>query len=111
MPRRSKSSNAAEMLRIEELIADLSERLNGLNRDQETSDSSVHTSDFVREALETIMAQVRERADTVTSQVADHAAKIGSDAIKRAIAEAEHHPLATLAVAAGVGFLLGSTRR
>jgi ElaB/YqjD/DUF883 family membrane-anchored ribosome-binding protein len=56
------------------------------------------------------MERVRVRADSVTDDVADHALKIGTDAYKRVVEEVEHYPLATLAVAAGIGFLLGSRR-
>jgi ElaB/YqjD/DUF883 family membrane-anchored ribosome-binding protein len=113
MPTRSKSSNADEIARIEELIGDLEKRLHRLNSSAQTeaAGASHDINHFVSEALEGIMERVRERADSVTEQVAERATQVGSDAFKRVLDEIERYPLATLAVAAGIGFLLGSARR
>jgi ElaB/YqjD/DUF883 family membrane-anchored ribosome-binding protein len=54
---------------------------------------------------------VRERADSMADNVTERAAKAGAEGFRRVVEEAEHYPLATLAVAAGIGFLLGSARR
>jgi ElaB/YqjD/DUF883 family membrane-anchored ribosome-binding protein len=113
MPTRSKTSNAAEIARIEQLIADLEKRLHKLNgaAHSEAAGASNDINEFVSEALAGIMERVRDKTDSMTEQVADRAAKVGSDAFKRVIDEVEHYPLATLAVAAGIGFLLGTVRR
>jgi ElaB/YqjD/DUF883 family membrane-anchored ribosome-binding protein len=39
--------------------------------------------------------------------VADEAARIGSDALKKLSDEIEHRPLLMVAIAAGIGFILG----
>lgn len=113
MPSRRKSANAAEIARIEELIGDLETRLRRLNRSahSEAAGASDDISQFVGETLDDIMERVRQRADAVTSQVADRASRAGADAYRQVIDDIGHYPLATLAVAAGIGFLLGSSRR
>lgn len=113
MPSRSKSSKAAEVARIEELIDDLESRLRRLNNSahREAEGASDDINQFVSGAIKRVMKSVRDRANTFTEQAADRASKVGVDAYKRVIDEVEQYPLATLAVAAGVGFLLGATRR
>jgi ElaB/YqjD/DUF883 family membrane-anchored ribosome-binding protein len=113
MPKRSKSSNAAEISRIEGLIDDLENRLRRLNNSahQEATGASEDVNQFVSNAVETIVDRMRDRANSFTEEAADRASKASIDAYKRMIDEVEHYPLATLAVAAGIGFLLGATRR
>lgn len=115
MPTRAKqsSSNAAEIARIEELIEDLENRLRRLNNSahSEAAGASSDINQFVSDALEGIMERVRDSANTMTGEAADRAAKAGTDAYRRLIDEVDHYPLATLAIAAGIGFLLGSARR
>jgi ElaB/YqjD/DUF883 family membrane-anchored ribosome-binding protein len=114
MPRRAKpSSNAAEIARIEGLIEDLEKRLQRLNNSAhaEASGASNDINQFVSDALEGVMERVRERTNAATGEMADRATRVSTDAYKRVIAEVDHYPLATLAVAAGIGFLLGSQRR
>jgi ElaB/YqjD/DUF883 family membrane-anchored ribosome-binding protein len=117
MPTRSKSSNqnsnAAEIARIEALIEDLEKRMHRLNGSahSEAVGASQDINRFVSDALEGIMERVRERADSMADNVTERAAKAGAEGFRRVVEEAEHYPLATLAVAAGIGFLLGSARR
>ncbi len=119
MARRAKSGTADkakvadEVASIEGLIADLEKRLHKLNgavRDEAVGATS-DVSDFVSEALSGIMERVRESSENLTEDVADRAAKAGTDAFKRISHQAEQHPLILLAVAAGIGFLLGMARR
>ena len=113
MPSRSKSSKAAEVARIEGLIGDLEKRLQRLNNSAhgEATGASGDINQFVAQALESIMGRVRDGANAATEHVADRASKASMDAYKRVADEVEHYPLATLAVAAGIGFLLGAARR
>jgi ElaB/YqjD/DUF883 family membrane-anchored ribosome-binding protein len=113
MPSRSKSSNAAEIARIEELIDDLEKRLRRLNNSahHEAAGASDDVNQFVSDAVGRIIGRARDRANTFTGQAADRASKASIDAYKRVIDEVENYPLATLAVAAGIGFLLGAARR
>jgi ElaB/YqjD/DUF883 family membrane-anchored ribosome-binding protein len=113
MPSRKKSSKAAEIARIEGLIGDLEKRLQRLNNSahDEAAGASDDINQFVAQALEGVMDRMRDRANAVTEQVADRASKASIDAYKRVAEEVEQYPLATLAVAAGIGFLLGTARR
>jgi ElaB/YqjD/DUF883 family membrane-anchored ribosome-binding protein len=113
MPLRPKSSNAAEIDRIEGQIEDLEKRLRRLNNSthHEASGAAGNVNQFVSDAVERIVGSVHDRANAYTEQAADRASKAGVDAYKRIIDEVENYPLATLAVAAGIGFLLGATRR
>ena len=113
MASRSKSTKAAEIARIQGLIGDLEKRLHRLNNSahNEASGASDDINQFVTQALESVMGNMRNRANAVTEQVADRASKASMDAYKRVADEVEQYPLATLAVAAGIGFLLGTARR
>jgi ElaB/YqjD/DUF883 family membrane-anchored ribosome-binding protein len=113
MPSRSKSSKAAEIAHIEELIDDLEKRLRRLNNSahQEAAGASDDVGQFVSEAIERIITRARDQANSFTEQAADRASKASLDAYKRVIDEVESYPLATVAVAAGIGFLLGASRR
>jgi ElaB/YqjD/DUF883 family membrane-anchored ribosome-binding protein len=113
MPKRSKSWNAAEISRIEDLIDELENRLRRLNNSVHhgVAGSSEGTDQFISDAIESVMGRVRDHANSFTEQATDRASKAGIDAYKRVIDEVEHYPLATLAVAAGIGFLLGAARR
>lgn len=114
MPARSKSRDTGdEIALIEEEIAELQGKLRRLNNSTQraASRASTDVNDFVPDALETIMERVRDKSAAVTEQAGDRAAKAGTAAFQRMIEEVEHYPLATLAVAAGIGFLLGSARK
>jgi ElaB/YqjD/DUF883 family membrane-anchored ribosome-binding protein len=113
MPSRSKLSKAAEIARIEELIGDLEKRLRRLNNSahQEAAGASDDVNQFVSDAIERIIYRARDSANAFTEQAANRASKASLDAYKRVIGEAESYPFATLAVAAGIGFLLGVSRR
>jgi ElaB/YqjD/DUF883 family membrane-anchored ribosome-binding protein len=113
MPKRSKSSKAAEIARIEGLIDDLENRLRRLNNSahDEAAGASDDIHQFIGDAVEGMIDRVRDRANSFTELAANSASKTGIDAYKRVIDEAEQYPLATLAVAAGIGFLLGAARR
>ncbi len=111
--RAAKSAAAEEIAAIEDLMSDLEKRLRRLSGTarSEASGASSDVRDFVGETLERIMSRVRESASDVTTSVADEATRIGGDAFKKLTDEIEHHPLMMLAVAAGVGYLVGLASR
>jgi ElaB/YqjD/DUF883 family membrane-anchored ribosome-binding protein len=111
--RAAKSAAAEEIAAIEELMSDLEKRLRRLSgaARNEAAGASEEVGDFVSEALERIKERVRESAAGVTASVADEASRLGSDAFKRLSDEVEHRPLLMLAVAAGIGFLVGLANR
>jgi ElaB/YqjD/DUF883 family membrane-anchored ribosome-binding protein len=115
MSTRSKvaASTAEEIEDIKELMGDLESRLRRLGgtAKSEVSGGASDISDFVNEALAGIMSRVREGAGAVSDTVADKASAAGSDAVKKIVGEVEARPLTMLAIAAGIGFLFGITKR
>jgi ElaB/YqjD/DUF883 family membrane-anchored ribosome-binding protein len=110
MTMRSKSaSTAEEIAAIQELMSDLEKRLHRLSgaTKREFSGASGEINDFVNDALAGIMDRVREGAHSVT----DKATNLSGDAVKKITDEVEQRPLAMLAIAAGIGFLIGWARR
>jgi ElaB/YqjD/DUF883 family membrane-anchored ribosome-binding protein len=112
---RSKVSAATsdEIEAIQDLISDLEKRLGRLNKSakKEVIGGANDVSDFVSEALASITSRVRDGAGSVTDKVVDEATRIGADTLKRITDEVDQRPLAMLAVAAGIGFLFGLSRR
>jgi ElaB/YqjD/DUF883 family membrane-anchored ribosome-binding protein len=115
MSTRSKvaASTADEIAAIQDLMSDLEKRLQRLGGQakREVSGGAGEISDFVNDALSGIMERVRDGAHSVSDTVTDKAANIGGDAIKKVVSEVENRPLTMLAIAAGVGFLYGMSRR
>jgi ElaB/YqjD/DUF883 family membrane-anchored ribosome-binding protein len=111
--RAAKSAAAEEIAAIEDLMSDLEKRLRRLSGTarSEAAGASGDVRDFVGEALGRIMNRVRESTSDVTSSVADEASRLGSDAFKKLTDEVEQRPLVMLAVAAGIGFLVGLANR
>jgi ElaB/YqjD/DUF883 family membrane-anchored ribosome-binding protein len=79
-----------------------------------TSASAVETADHVRDAIASALASVADRfrggANTMggeAAKIGSEAAKFGSEAMRRLSKEVEHRPLVVLAVAVGVGILVG----
>ena len=99
-------------------IGDIDQRLRALERRLEaigghSAVNAVQAVDQVGEtiasALGSVAERLRGRADAVRDEVAKiggGAAKLGNQALRR-IVEVEHRPLITLAVAVGVGILVG----
>lgn len=114
MSTRSKvASTADEIAAIKELMGDLETRLQRLggNAKSEVSGGVGEISDFVNEALAGIMSRVRDGTQSISETVADKATTMGGDAVKKVISEVETRPLTMLAIAAGVGFLFGISKR
>jgi ElaB/YqjD/DUF883 family membrane-anchored ribosome-binding protein len=109
MTTRKSSRSSDEIVAIEELMQDLETRLRRLNTKakSEASGASGDISDFVSDALAGIADRLRNGAESVTHSITDEATRVGTDAVKKIWDEMEHRPLATLAIAAGVGYLLG----
>jgi ElaB/YqjD/DUF883 family membrane-anchored ribosome-binding protein len=66
--------------------------------------------DTVAAAFNSMADRLRGGADSMGGEAAKlggEAARLGNDALRRLVDEVEHRPLAALAVAAGVGFLVG----
>jgi len=115
MTTRSKLSatTAEEIEAIETLMADLEKRLRRLNVNAKkgVAEGASDIQDFVSETLAGITARIRDSASNASEKVVDEASRIGSDAVKRLSAEVDQRPMLMLAIAAGVGFLIGLSRR
>jgi ElaB/YqjD/DUF883 family membrane-anchored ribosome-binding protein len=82
-----------------------------VDRIGETADRVAET---VASALSTMADRFRGKASSVSDQagkMGSEAAKLGNDALQRLSREVEHRPLVTLAVAVGVGILIGVASR
>jgi len=91
---------------IEGMIGDLETRLRRLN-DQRApaAEAPGDINEFVSGAFGRILKRMQ------AEQAADRAFTIGSDAYATIEQQIERSPLTMLAIAAGMGFLLGSARR
>jgi len=110
MTTRSKAASTAEEISaIQDLMVDLQKRLHRLSgaTNREFSGASGDVNEFVSDALNGIIARIRNGADSV-SRKATH---LGSDVFKKVSDEVEQRPFTMLAIAAGVGFILGMARR
>jgi ElaB/YqjD/DUF883 family membrane-anchored ribosome-binding protein len=69
-----------------------------------------HAGETIASALSSMADQFREGANSMgeeATKVDPDAAQLGNDALRRLSKEVEHRPLVTLAVAVGVGILVG----
>ena len=100
-------------------VAEIERRLRELERNLERAGGRTAASasaaademrDSVASALSSLVERFRGSADSLsreTAKLGDTAAKVGSDTLRRLSQEVEHRPLVVLAVAVGVGFLMG----
>lgn len=84
-----------------------------------TSAAAATASDQVGDAISTILNEMVERfrqgrqaagdqAGRLSNQALNLGAKYGSDALQRAASEVEERPLVTVAIALGIGILIGA---
>jgi ElaB/YqjD/DUF883 family membrane-anchored ribosome-binding protein len=84
-----------------------------------TSAAAATASDQVGDAISTILNEMMERfrqgrqaagdqAGRLSNQALNLGAKYGSDALQRAASEVEERPLVTVAIALGIGILIGA---
>jgi ElaB/YqjD/DUF883 family membrane-anchored ribosome-binding protein len=104
-------------------IGDIERRLRMLERQLErqlerlgdrTSASAAQAADRVGEGIASALTSIAERfrggANTVSDEavrIGNEAAELGNEALRRVAREVERHPLVVLAVAVGVGILIG----
>ncbi len=117
MGRVSKAAAAVkENPKIEELVSGLEQQIRRLSEvanagREQVSEGADEVNEFVARALEDIMNRVRNTSADVGSTVASEISRIGSDTAKKVADEVEHRPLIMLALAAGIGFLIGFANR
>lgn len=112
MPKKSSRARGGIDM-IDNLMQDLEARLRRVNSKTKTemSDASGDITEFVSDALAEIGNRVRKGAQNITENAADEAAGATNDTIKKIWEEVEQRPLLTLALAAGIGYLLGVIAR
>ena len=100
-------------------IGDVEQRLRALERRLEAiggrsaagaAQAVDHVGELIASTLSSVAEILRGRANSVGHDVAKiggEAAKLGDRALRRLADEVEHRPLITLAVAVGVGILVG----
>jgi hypothetical protein len=99
---------SADLSEIERRLRSLEQRLKGAD----VSARASHTADYLGDAIASAWSSVADRfrggAGSVDpAKIAIAAAKLGNDALGRLSREVEHRPLVTLAVALGLGILVG----
>jgi ElaB/YqjD/DUF883 family membrane-anchored ribosome-binding protein len=104
---RALSANVGEIERRLRSLVQRLERAGG-----RASARAVQTADDVGDSIASALSAIaaRFRDGTVSDEAAkigSEAAKLGNDALRRLSKEVEHRPLVTLAVAIGVGVLVG----
>jgi ElaB/YqjD/DUF883 family membrane-anchored ribosome-binding protein len=98
-------------------INEIDQRLRSIERGLEragtqAASTAVSATDHVAETVASVLGSLAERFRGLSigeeaAKFGGDAAKLGNDALRRLSKEVEHRPLVTLAVAAGVGLLVG----
>jgi ElaB/YqjD/DUF883 family membrane-anchored ribosome-binding protein len=76
-----------------------------------TSASTAELVERVGAAIAPALSSIADRFRGGAHSMSDEAAKLGNNALRRLSNEVEHRPLITLAVAIGVGILVGLASR
>src|SRR5262252_8562977 len=93
-------------------VREIERRLRSLEQQLErvgdrTSASTAEVVERVGAAIAPVLNDIADRFRGGAHSMGDEAAKLGNDALRRLSNEVEHRPLVTLAVAVGVGLLVG----
>jgi len=97
-------------------VREIETRLRSLEQQLErvgdrTSASTAEVVERVGAAIAPVLSNIADRFRGGAHSMSDEAAKLGNDALRRLSNEVEHRPLVTLAVAIGVGILVGLASR
>jgi ElaB/YqjD/DUF883 family membrane-anchored ribosome-binding protein len=97
-------------------VREIERRLRSLEQQLErvgdrTFASTAEVVERVGAAIAPVLSSIANRFPGGTHSMSDEAAKLGNDALRRLSNEVEHRPLVTLAVAVGVGILVGLASR
>jgi ElaB/YqjD/DUF883 family membrane-anchored ribosome-binding protein len=104
---------------IEQRLADLERQLARMSRNAGRVPAAVsHAGDRVSEIIASALGEAADRfrggarsMSGEASRLGNEAAKVGGDALRRVVHEVEQRPLATLAIVASVGLLIGMMAR
>ena len=97
-------------------VREIERRLRSLEQQLErvggrASASTAEVAERAGAAIAPVLSSIADRFRGGTHSMSDEAAKLGNDALRRLSNEVEHRPLVTLAVAVGVGILVGLASR
>jgi hypothetical protein len=97
-------------------VREIERRLRSLEQQLErvgdgTSASTAKVVERVGGAVAPVLSNVADRFRGGARSMSDEAAKLGNDSLRRFSNELEHWPLVTLAVAVGLGILVGLSGR
>jgi ElaB/YqjD/DUF883 family membrane-anchored ribosome-binding protein len=97
------------------IVRDIERRLRSLEQQLElvgdrTPGSTAEIAERVGATIAPVLSSIADRFRGAHS-MGDEAAKLGNDVLRRLSNEIEHRPLVTLAVAVGVGILVGLASR
>ena len=105
MLRQSSSAIAANLREIDGRLRALEGRLHRIG--SITSTNAARAADGIGEAVASALSGMAARMRENATSVGNDAARFGNDAMRRLSDEVESRPLSMLAVAAGVGLLIG----
>jgi ElaB/YqjD/DUF883 family membrane-anchored ribosome-binding protein len=116
-----KSEFAPSVAAIQKHLGAVEKELERIGRiaGRQTSAAAATASEQVGDAISTILSEMMDRfrkggqvagdqAGRLGNQALDLSAKYGSDALQRVAGQAEDRPLMTVAVALGIGILIGA---
>jgi ElaB/YqjD/DUF883 family membrane-anchored ribosome-binding protein len=116
-----KSEFAPSVAAIQKHLGAVEKELERIGRiaGRQTSAAAVTASEQVGDAISTILSEMvvrfrkggqvaGDQAGRLGNQALDLSAKYGSDALQRVAGQAEDRPLMTVAVALGIGILIGA---
>jgi ElaB/YqjD/DUF883 family membrane-anchored ribosome-binding protein len=113
-PRYSRAISA-QVGEVERRLRSLEQRLEraGDHAPATARHAADRAGDVIAAALGSIVERFRgsDSIGDAATKIGGQAAKIGDDALRRLTKEVEHRPLVTLAVAVGVGILVGAISR
>ena len=97
-------------------VREIERRLRSLEQQLErvgdrTSASTAEVVERVGAAVTPVLSSIADWFRGGAHSMSDEAAKLGNDALRRLSNEVEHRPLITIAVAVGVGILVGLASR
>lgn len=111
--RNSRSATARDVAEIERLLSQLEVRLKhlGASATSDAREAGSAIPEMISKALSDLTERLRDAVHDGAHDVGEKAARVGADAWHKIEDEVSHRPLATLAVAAGIGFMVGMIGR
>jgi ElaB/YqjD/DUF883 family membrane-anchored ribosome-binding protein len=111
--RRSASATSLDAGEVGQLLQDLEQRLSQIAAfvTANTRQASNVVPDRVSEALSDVADRFRTSLRHNARFFGDEASRMGSTALHRVEHEVTHRPLVALAIAAGIGFMIGALNR